>query len=68
MSIKEKSVSATDNAPKNFQSNSKPKPPTKQEVALLALLRAGREGLNTLEANRLYGDTCLHTVISIFRN
>lgn len=68
MNTKKKSVSATDYAPDNFQVDSKHKPATKQEVALLALLRAGEQGLNTLEANKIYGDTCLHTVVSIFRN
>lgn len=41
------------------------KPPTKNEVALSHLLD---QSLNTFEANRLYGDTCLHSTISLFEN
>lgn len=33
-------------------------------VALFHLFQAGYAGLNTLEARRLYGDTCLHSIIS----
>jgi hypothetical protein len=36
----------------------------KHIVALYHLYQAGYEGLNTFEAKKLYGDTCLHSVIS----
>ena len=67
MTTKKKGAPTTDNAPKITQENIKPKPPTKQEVALLTLLEAGKHGLNTFEANDKYGDTCLHSTISAFR-
>ena len=69
MSTKKKGVPVTDSAPKPKQlDHIKPKPPTKQETSLHTLLKAGEKGLNTLEANKLYGDTALHSMISIFRN
>lgn len=69
MSIKKRGAPATDSTPNPNQPNHvKPKPATKQEICLLALLNAGTNGLNTMEANRLYGETALHSMISIFRN
>ena len=40
------------------------KPPTKNEVFLITLYRAGGNGLNQPEAYRAYGESCLHTSIS----
>lgn len=69
MSIKKRGAPATDSTPNPKQPNHiKPKPATKQETCLLALLNAGTNGLNTLEANGLYGETALHSMISMFRN
>lgn len=44
------------------------RPATKQEIALLTLLEAGKRGLNTLEAGRAYGETALNSMVSIYRN
>lgn len=68
MAKKNKGAPTTDSANIKHQHKVKPKPQTKQEVSLKALLDAGKNGLNTLEANQLYGDTALHSMISIFRN
>ena len=38
--------------------------PSKHELALLALLEAGKEGLSKLSAINLYGETSLPTTIS----
>ncbi len=40
--------------------------PKKQKyiVALYYLFHAGYKGINTFEAKNLYGDTCLHSVVS----
>lgn len=50
---------------KNTQNVSKEsKPMTKQEVFLTTLINVGKAGLNTFQANDIYGDTCLHSEIS----
>ena len=40
-------------------------PPTKLEAFIEALIR--RKSMNTFEANRDYGDTCLHSTVSDFQ-
>ncbi len=40
------------------------RPPTKHEAFVKALIE--RKSINTFEANRIYGDTCLHSTISGF--
>jgi len=40
------------------------KPPFKMEVALMLFIQHGEQGMNTLEANQLYGDTALHSTVS----
>ncbi len=44
----------------------KPKQPTKKEACLTALINVGRAGLNTFQANDIYGDSCLHSEIAAF--
>jgi len=40
------------------------KPPYKMEVALMLFIQYGKQGMNTLDANKLYGDTALHSTVS----
>lgn len=40
------------------------RPPFKIEVAAMAFIENGSQGMNSLEANRKYGDTALHTSVS----
>ena len=40
------------------------KPPFKMEVAARAFIECGTDGMNSLEANNEYGETCLHTSVS----
>lgn len=68
MAKKNKGAPTTGSANIKDQHNAKPKPQTKQEVSLKALLDAGKDGLNTLQARSIYGDTCLHSMVSDFRN
>lgn len=54
-------------SPKQVSHNSNSKiirPPYKIETALLEFIKAGRAGLNTLEANQIFGETCLHSTVS----
>tara|TARA_R110002012_G_scaffold311186_1_gene520507 strand:+ start:3702 stop:4091 length:390 start_codon:yes stop_codon:yes gene_type:complete len=44
------------------------RPPYKTEETLICLLQRGARGLIQPEAHKVYGDSCLHTVISILRN
>lgn len=44
------------------------RPQSKREAYLEALLFVGYFGLNTFQANKIYGDTCLHSSISELRN
>jgi len=44
------------------------RPPYKLEISLLLFLRLGKEGMNQPEANRAYGETCLHTTVSTLQN
>lgn len=44
------------------------RPQTKREAYLEALLVVGDKGLNTFQANKVYGDTCLHSSVSELRN
>ncbi len=44
------------------------KPMTKKEVFLTTLINQGKRGLNTFEANKMYGDSCLHSEISSLGN
>jgi hypothetical protein len=49
----------------NFHSNTKPtRPPFKIEIALRLFIERGQQGMNTLEANALFGDTALHSTVS----
>lgn len=43
---------------------SKVKPQTKMEAFLVAIYEAGERGINQPEANKLYGESCLHSSIS----
>lgn len=45
-----------------------PRIPTKAELCLVLILRAGDKGINKHEAQRDYGDTCLNTTISELSN
>jgi len=42
--------------------NNTPKPPTKAEACMTAFLKLGT--MNTIEANKEYGDTALHSIVS----
>lgn len=44
------------------------RPPFKLEITLLCFLQVGKAGLNQPEANRLYGESCLHTSVSSLQN
>lgn len=44
------------------------RPSYKREVCGLSFLRLKRYGMNQPEASRLYGETCLHTMVSTFQN
>ena len=46
----------------NNQKDSTPKPPTKAEACMSAFLKLGT--MTTIDANREYGDTALHSIIS----
>jgi hypothetical protein len=44
------------------------RPPFKLEETLICLLQRGVTGLTEPEAHAIYGESCLHTVISMFQN
>ena len=46
----------------NKPKNSTPKPPTKAEACMSAFLKFGT--MNTIEANKEFGDTALHSTVS----
>lgn len=50
-------------------SNTKPaRPPFKMEETIKTFIECGDLGMNQLEANKRYGETCLHTSISTLDN